>query len=614
MSRFARVVVESDLIQLDREFDFIIPDALQDKVKLGSRVQFPLGRLKKLQTGFVTQILQASSFAASELTGIIGDQPPTNQEVLDFTKKAALRQCVAHGEVLKLAVPDFMPRTLVPELSRGELPQVTFPKLPGAEKRAARSAILSSARHVSHEGLRFPDWCWLLVEAAHKKLQSGKSSILILPEQDQISQLRDLFIAVGLGSWLRSYGLGTKKSDRFIQHQQILASDEVIAIGTRTAIYAPVTKLGLIAIFDDGDESLREQGSPHTHARELAMIRASNSTELMFVANYRTAEVQRLVEIGFLKDSAITLPPPRLSFTQPGSRLDAAAFRVIRDALDTGPVLMLVPRKGSSASLFCAGCGSRVRCQSCRGPVWEPTTGNHQCRLCSRFAFGCGECGSSQVRLGRTGTARSVTEIGKAFPGTQISESTQEVKPGRIKSKNHIVIATPGSAPRTRDGYQAVLVLDPDVWLSIPSLRAEQNAIRDWMEAFELLSDTGRGLIVGIDQHLGQAIALGQHRQLASTSLTDLGQLKLPPATRIASLESEAQGLQELLTQLTELGATVLNSDMSDPAKALIRFSYNSGPEIAQAIRATALKTNTRLVAGSKRRGLKVVMDDPTAL
>ena len=195
-----------------------------------------------------------------------------------------------------------------------------------------------------------------------------------------------------------------------------------------------------------------------------------------------------------------------------------------------------------------------------------------------------------------------------------ISESTSEHKPGRIRGKNHIVISTPGSAPRVTSGYSAVVILDTDVWLSSPLIRAEQNAIRDWMEAVELLSDDGKALISGIDPGLGRALSLGQHRELAKANLSDLGQLQLPPATRVVSLESDPQTIALAIEQLQESGAKVLRSNLGEPASALIRFSYSSGPLVAGTLKALALKTNARLVGGNKRRGLKVVMDDPVAL
>jgi primosomal protein N' (replication factor Y) len=134
------------------------------------------------------------------------------------------------------------------------------------------------------------------------------------------------------------------------------------------------------------------------------------------------------------------------------------------------------------------------------------------------------------------------------------------------------------------------------------------------MEAIELLSDSGRAHIAGLDADLGQAISLGQHRELASTALREVNSLALPPAARVATLEGNQETIASALEAITKLGAVVLRSNLAENASALIRFSYSQGAEISTSLKALALKTNARLVGANKRRGLKIVMDDPAAL
>ena len=614
MPSYARVVVESDLLQLDREFDFLVPESLSDLVQVGQRVKFQLGRTKKLATGFISDLPDHSSYATSELVEIVDETPVVTAEIFSLARQVANRQAVALGEILQQAVIEHMPRIAKPEPEEITNPPLSLPALPGLEALPDRAAVLTSARSITFEKKRFPDWCWLFAKAAHAAHQEGKSAILILPERDQILQLADLFIKLGLGSMVSTWLPGAKKSERFTNFHRALSQEKAIVIGTRSAVYAPVKNLGLIALFDDGDDSLREQGSPYTHAREIALMRATSEVKLVIAANYRSLEIQRLVEIGYLKDLAIKLPPARISFSAPAQRLDAASFKLMRDALDAGPVLVLIPRKGNSATVYCAGCDQRLVCNNCKGPIWETEKGEYRCRVCQGISHGCAACGSNKLRRGRTGSTRTAAEFGKAFPGITISEFTSDTKVTAIKKNKHLVLATPGSAPRVEGGYAALLILDSDVWLSMPQLRSEQTAIRDWMEAIELLSDTGRAHIAGLDSDLGQAISLGQHRELASTAFREVNALSLPPAARIASLEGSQETISQALDLVTQVGATVLRSNLAENATALIRFGYSQGAEVSASLKALALKTNARLVGANKRRGLKIVMDDPSAL
>ncbi|MCF8528439.1 MAG: hypothetical protein K9G13_00790 [Aquiluna sp.] len=614
MSRFVAVVVESDLIQLDRVFDFLVPEHLQATVAIGQRVSFLLGRTKKLQTGFIVALPESSDFAKTEIENIVDDRAVLLPEIYDFARAVANRQVVALGEILSTAIPSHMPRVEL-EGSKPQQDVVSTPDLIRLDRELTkRSAVLVPPTSLEHSGKLFPGWAMLLAQEAIKTFQLGKSSLLVAPEDGDVEVLRQTLDSLGATDAVVRMTQGAKKSVRFSQFHQVLDQRNVIVIGVRSAIYAPTRNLGFIGLFDDADDSLREQGSPFTHVRELAMMRAGESSRLLFLANYRSIEIQRLVEIGYLSDHDALLRQPQISYTQPGPRFDEAAFKLIRERLDSGPVLILMPRKGNSAAAYCAGCDAKLRCTSCGGPIWEPRAGHLSCRLCLVVHHSCRECGSNKVRLGRTGSSRTVAELGRVFPNVLIAEAAGQKKPSGLKARNQIVVATPSSAPRLPQGYSAVLILDPDVWLASQQLRAEQVAIRDWMEAIELLAPNGRAVISGIDSQLGSAISIGQHRELAKAALKELGGLGLPPTTRICTLQGAPATISEAIASAIESGAKLLRQDLGEQASALISFSYAAGPKLAQVLRSLAVKTNARLVGTNMRRGLRVVMDDPEAI
>jgi len=595
MAHAIAVAVESPLLQLDREFHYLVPPGLE--VVPGQRVKFPFGRNKKLLTGFVTQLLEESEFASAEIVGIVDPKPVLRADVLRFARAVADRQCVALGEILATAIPDHKPRVKLPE----EDPILPAPEAP--QQQIYRQALLDPGRQIIDSQMAVPAWTSKFIERAETELAQSRSTILVVPETSDAELLADLAkqrgVAVSL--WLP----GVKRSERFKAFHGAL--DRVcVVVGTRSAIYAPVANLGLVAVADDLDDSYREVGSPHTNLRELALMRAGESASILFASPYRSVEIQRLVEIGYLTEAESPVAPPRISFTEPGLRIDEASFALVRTSLSRGPLLVLLPRKGMASAAWCQSCGERQRC-SCGGFIWEPKQEVFSCRACGLVHTECQACKARSFRPGRKASGRTVAELGKAFPNAAVMEATADKQPASVGRPNQILIATPGSAPRIPGGYSALLVLDPDVWLSAQSLQAEQLALRDWTEAMTLVNPEGRIVISGLGAELGQPLSLWRHREIAAQSLAEAKQLGLPPAVRCLTLTGSASVVGAALAEISDL---ILRTIGPISETATVTFSYNSGQELARRLRAVALAASARETASGKQRGLKIAMDD----
>lgn len=618
MVRFARVVVESNLLQLDREFDFRIPEDLEAKVSFGQRVSFYLGRSKKLYTGFVTELLTKSQYATSELLGIVSQKPQLTKEQLRFFRKAAYRQVCAIGEILELAIPEHMPR--ISERLESADKELLLEKSEGLTKEQAnldvrRRAILSSPRKVVLDQKMVPEWIFYLAQLTTECISSGRSALLVLPERDDVDRFLMATVDQPFFDRIIDYAK-PKKSDRFSSYQAILNAELSVVVGTRNSIFAPVRNLGLICVYDDLDPSHRSESAPFTNTRELALVRAVDQVDLAFVAPYRSSELQRLVEIGYMESVRSTSAPVKFSFTEPGSRIDGAAFQLIRESLDAGPVLVLVPRKGISLSAFCAKCSTRIRCTQCSGVVWQKAKPFWNCRLCNSPSTLCQSCGSQEFRSGRAGSARTVSELGKAFPGTLITEVTQEKPLVSIRPNRQLVVATAGSVPSYVDQFSAILILDCDIWLGSSSLMSEEYALRDWMESLQLLAINGRALAVGLSPQFGKIIALGQHVEFARNSYLATKELGLPPSVRFAEISGSLPLVETLTSELISAGAEVVrfNSTKEDLASVSIKFSFSLGSKVAALLREHALKSLPVAGKSGNRRGLRIVLDDLSKL
>ena len=202
-----------------------------------------------------------------------------------------------------------------------------------------------------------------------------------------------------------------------------------VVVGTRSAAFAPVPRLGLLAVWDDGDDLHAEPRAPYPHVRDVLALRAHEAGAALLVGGFgRTAEAQLLVESGWARAvvadrATVRAAMPRVTALGEtdgqlardpdthAARLPGVAFEAARAALAAGrPVLVQVPRAGYLPWLSCANCRETARCRHCAGPLGltggrEPAAdgapGLPHCRWCGRA-----ETARSAARpVGRAGCA-----------------------------------------------------------------------------------------------------------------------------------------------------------------------------------------------------------------
>jgi primosomal protein N' (replication factor Y) len=508
---FARVAIESPLPQLDRLFDYAIPTELQADCQVGVRVQVPFGRGGASHDGFVVELTNSSEFNASEVTAITSPVPVLPPELYRLLRAIADRQAGTVSELLKLAVPKRSVRVEKAWIeARDAKNDFSVPSLaldfPGRPKHFdGRQTALAEPRLVGasfigesvaqNQQLQLQGWIALFVAAALENLSQGKSTIIVVPDFRDQERLRTALEQFDLARYIANFDTTQTPSARYIAFLKCLEPSPVVVIGSRAAGYAPVTNLGSILIWDDADQSLTEPTAPYIHAREVALLRQQQSgCNLLLAGHSRSAECQRLVEIGYLTDSTANFAPPRIAVTDPGLRVDSTSYQAARQAFESGgAVLVQVANTGHSTGTYCAGCGQRSQCKTCHGPLFVDTSGTPRCRWCSAINLNvrCSECGQAKVRQGLAGSTRTASELGKSFPGVPVTEATFDKRIQHLKAGKRLVVATPGAEPYIDGGYAAVILLDGQKLLAKDTLRATEQAINLWSNAVSLLAPGG---------------------------------------------------------------------------------------------------------------------------
>jgi primosomal protein N' (replication factor Y) len=638
MAAVARVAVVSNLPQLDKLFDYLVPIEFIDRAQPGSRVKVPFGNSAKTYDGFIFELDNTSDFGGklASIQEVVGDRPFLSKELMETLKEIALRSAGSLGEILKIAVPAHMPRSykahLVGVRDEKDLPEAPTSSidegfLASLVSVGARSAVLARPANISVDSrgisASFPYWVVLFCQVALKNLQAGKSSVLAVPDFRDHEVLIEALKFCGLGDYVCNFSQEQTKSLSYESYLRALDSVPRIVVGSRSVMLAPAHNLGVIAVFDDGDFSFSDQAAPYLNARDTALVRQSiQECALLFVSHSRSTDVQRLVETGYLKESTQIFPKPRISVSDPGFRVDSHAFRAIKVGLETGSVLIQVASKGESTALFCSTCDKKVSCHVCAGPIWVDGAGIRKCRWCNGFspAVAC-ECGSVEISKGRAGASRTAAELGRSFPNSKVVESTGDQRILRVSPGKNLVIATAGAEPFVEDGYRAVVILDAQTLLAKQNLRANEEAIRLWSNAVSKLANDGEAVLVGAAGSLAQKFCLWQQVEIASEELASRRELMLPPSLRLGSIAGSQALLSQLADSLAAFGKVKVlgpapHAKTNDPGewRLIVKYNYSDTVEVAKLLRGEAIRLSRgkSVVAASGRavRALKIRMSD----
>jgi primosomal protein N' (replication factor Y) (superfamily II helicase) len=402
-----------------------------------------------------------------------------------------------------------------------------------------------------------------------------------------------------------------------------------VVIGTRAAAFAPVRDLGLVVIWDDGDDLHAEPRAPYPHAREVLLIRAQQAGAGALVGGHaRSVEAEHLLHSAWARE--ITVPREslrrRLGVAVSGdsafdlardaaartARLPRDAFETIRDGLATGPVLVQTPRAGYATRLACDRCRTPAECATCHGPLRITDARRPpECAWCGTVVTGwtCAECGGHGLRAPVVGERRTSEELGRAFPAVPVRSSSGDRVLAEVPATPAIVVATPGAEPVVRGGYAAVVLLDTWLLLARSDLRASEEALRRWSNAAALVTATqGRVLAVGDPVHPAlQALVRWDPAGFARREIGERRAAHLPPASRMATITGEADELDAAVAGLAlPPGAELLGPvpDADGSRRYVVRVPRAAGPALSDALQRMQAQRSAR-----KEAHLRVEVD-----
>ena len=287
----AQVAVDVSLAHLDRPFDYLVPHSLADQARPGVRVRVRFSG--RLVDGVVLARLERSGHDGrlGWLERVVSAQPVLSDELVRLCRTVADRQAGTFADVLRLAVPPRHARVeaepVTPDAAGSERagppsrPEPTAgattpgrpePGYPGWERYQHGEALLAAVAggrgpHAVWQPAPGEDWPARLAEVAAATVSSGRGALVVVPDQRDVARLvaaaRVVALTADLGPARRYRGWLAVRRGRVR-----------LVVGTRAAAFAPVADLGLLVVWDDGDDLHAEPRAPYPHARDVLVQRA----------------------------------------------------------------------------------------------------------------------------------------------------------------------------------------------------------------------------------------------------------------------------------------------------------------------------------------------------
>jgi primosomal protein N' (replication factor Y) len=445
----------------------------------------------------------------------------------------------------------------------------------------------------------------IYLQAIAEVLAAGKSALILVPEialtPQTVETFRSRFAGQKLGVAVLHSHLSS--GERHDQWQHIRSGRIRIVIGARSAVFAPLDKLGIVVVDEEHEHSYKQEESPHYHARDVAVMRghlekvpvvlgsATPSLESYHHAKegkYRLAEVLLRVEEGRMptthvldirsrkKGEAPTLVAPRL--------VEAIQARLDRHEQS----IIFLNRRGFASSLQCPQCGHVEMCPNCSVALtFHRRAQRLRCHLCD-FAGAvppaCPQCGFAPYKYAGSGTERVEQALEELFPKARLVRMDSDNMRGKdayartlgdfASGKIDILVGTQMIAKGLHfPNVTCVGVINADLALQIPDFRASERVFQLLMQ---VSGRSGRGQLAGevfvqtrVPFH--PAIQFARHHDYAGFAAQELEfrrSLHYPPYERFILVTARGRNEEKTQFVLDQLAREMGKLDL--PATEII--------------------------------------------
>ena len=553
---------------------------------------------------------------------------------------------------------------------RARLPQDPFfAEAPAVEQRPELTPAQLGAVRALHDQLERGEGKAYLLEgvtgsgktevylrAVERCLALGRSAILLVPEIALTPQLV-LRVRSRIGDDIAVLHSGLGARERHVMWRRLRSGELKVAVGARSALFAPVQKLGLVCVDEEHDSSFKQEEGVRYNARDMALLRAHRAGAICVLGSatpslesemlVRQAKAERLVLPERARATA-TLPEVQivdLRRIKAGAGTDRLLtlplYRALEGVLEARQqAILFLNRRGFAPSLICEQCGTISQCPSCSVALTlhkgrAERTRCHYCDYEGPPAPRCAECGEASFAQEGAGTERVEEALKALFPKARVARLDRDVGSGRavervlerVRRGDVDILVGTQMVTKGHDLPNVTLVgvLNADAALSMPDFRAAE---RTFQLLVQVAGRAGRGaekgsVIVQTRSPDAHAIAYAvRHdvRGFIERELIEREELGYPPFSRIAlikldaldetKVEAEASRIAQIARRAAKQHVAVLGPAAAPLARLRNRYRYRV---LLRSAERAALRECVLAVARATQTGaVRVVIDvDP---
>lgn len=349
----------------------------------------------------------------------------------EIENKSALSGLLAKGYVQKESEETY--RTPMREI-RGKSQKV---QLTDRQKMAV-DAVLQSEKVSLLHGVTGSGKTEVYLTAIEHVVEEGRSAIMLVPEisltPKTLRQFRERF-----GEKVALLHSGLSDGERYDEWRRLKRGEAVIAIGARSAVFAPLSNVGIIVIDEEHDSSYQSESNPRYNTLDVAKFRAKENKAALVLGS-ATPSIESFYRAQTGEYLLISLPDringqnmPPIEIVDMGRELRGGNTGMFSSLLqenlelclkEGNQAILFINRRGYSSFFMCRSCGYVAKCEDCDVALTYHREDNElKCHYCGKryhVLKKCPQCKSEEFRLGKSGTEKTADELKKLYPEAKI--------------------------------------------------------------------------------------------------------------------------------------------------------------------------------------------------